>query len=219
MQIIGSSIAIENLSLIFGQTWAVDGVSLCVNSGDKVSITGANGAGKSSVLRCILGLQTAWTGTIEVNGGMAHSERDWNIRRREIAYVPQRPPSGRFPLSVRELLQSGGGNFEPRAEQLGVAELLNRSVSTLSGGQLQRCFIARALTQVDHGATALIADEPTSALDFQGQEAVADILTSISATLVVVTHDEELVSRCNKSFEMAGGLIRNAGDSGLEARA
>lgn len=205
----GISIEVNNLSVVFGHTTAVRDVAFEVRAGEKVVITGANGAGKSSVLRCILGLQVATSGSISVDGYVAHSPHDWQLRRRDIAYVPQRPPSGRFPMSVQELLQSSGGkDVAVRAEQLGVAPLLRQSVSTLSGGQLQRCFIARALMQVDEGAAALLADEPTSALDFEGQESVAEILSSIPATLIVVTHEREMVARCDRSFEMAGGQLR-----------
>jgi ABC-type Mn2+/Zn2+ transport system ATPase subunit len=206
-----ASIQVENLSVVYGQTTAVDQVSFEIFAGEKVSITGANGAGKSSVLRALLGLQSATTGTLRVNGEVAEHQNEWNRRRREIAYIPQRPPSGRFPLTVRELLQSSGAmSVRERAEQLGVASLLQQSVATLSGGQLQRCYIARALMQIDDGACVLLADEPTSALDFEGQATVAEILASTPATLIVVTHEREMASRCDRAYEMAGGHIRPA---------
>jgi ABC-type Mn2+/Zn2+ transport system ATPase subunit len=206
-----ASIQVENLSVVYGQTTAVDQVSFEIFTGEKVSITGANGAGKSSVLRALLGLQSATTGTLRVNGEVAEHQHEWNRRRREIAYIPQRPPSGRFPFTVRELLQSSGAmSVRERAEQLGVASLLQQSVATLSGGQLQRCYIARALMQIDDGASVLLADEPTSALDFEGQVTVAEILASTPATLIVVTHEREMASRCDRAYEMAGGHIRLA---------
>lgn len=211
MREVVASIQVENLSVVYGQTTAVDQVSFEIFTGEKVSITGANGAGKSSVLRALLGLQSATTGTLRVNGEVAEHQHEWNRRRREIAYIPQRPPSGRFPLTVRELLQSSGAMFvRERAEQLGVASLLQQSVATLSGGQLQRCYIARALMQIDDGASVLLADEPTSALDFEGQVTVAEILASTPATLIVVTHEREMSSRCDRAYEMAGGHIRLA---------
>jgi ABC-type Mn2+/Zn2+ transport system ATPase subunit len=208
---VGASIQVENLSVVYGQTTAVDRVSFEIFPGEKVSVTGANGAGKSSVLRALLGLQSATTGTLRVNGKVAEHSNEWNRRRREIAYIPQRPPSGRFPLAVRELLQSSGAmSVSERAEQLGVASLLQQSVATLSGGQMQRCYIARALMQIDEGANVLLADEPTSALDFEGQVTVAEILASTAATLIVVTHEREMASRCDRAYEMAGGHIRLA---------
>lgn len=211
MREVVASIQVENLSVVYGQTTAVDQVSFEIFADEKVSITGANGAGKSSVLRALLGLQSATTGTLRVNGEVAEHQNEWNRRRREIAYIPQRPPSGRFPLTVRELLQSSGAmSVRERAEQLGVASLLQQSVATLSGGQLQRCYIARALMQIDDGACVLLADEPTSALDFEGQATVAEILASTPATLIVVTHEREMASRCDRAYEMAGGHIRPA---------
>jgi ABC-type lipoprotein export system ATPase subunit len=91
---------------------------------------------------------------------------------------------------------------------LGVSHLLDRTVGTLSGGQLQRCFIARGLGAVACGARALVADEPTSALDFDGQDQVAALLATTRATLLVVTHEQTVVEQCGRVVDMASGKLR-----------
>jgi ABC-type Mn2+/Zn2+ transport system ATPase subunit len=136
-------------------------------------------------------------------------------RRLAVAYIPQRPSKGRFPLSVKELL---GSSRNPEvslsiAHDLGLSQLLGQSVSTLSGGQLQRCYVARGIGSLSGGACALVADEPTSALDFNGQKHVAQLLTEIPATLIVVTHERAVANNCDRVFEMASGVMREAGTS------
>ncbi|GAB4117952.1 MAG: hypothetical protein Fur005_26070 [Roseiflexaceae bacterium] len=124
--------------------------------------------------------------------------------------MPQRQATGQFPLLVQALLDS---SFNPvaahdAAMQLDVAALSQRPVHALSGGQLQRVFLARALGCLVGGAGGLLADEPTAALDFAGQAMVADLLCQLPSTLVVVTHDRYLAGRCDRIVEMANGQLR-----------
>jgi zinc transport system ATP-binding protein len=86
--------------------------------------------------------------------------------------------------------------------------LIERPLHALSGGQLQRVFLARALGSLAGGAGLLLADEPTAALDFDGQAAVAEALRELPATVLVVTHDRAMADRCQRVVEMAGGQLR-----------
>ena len=126
-----------------------------------------------------------------------------------MAYIPQRPATGRFPLLVRELLDSSDSEGAyPIAARLGVGELLDRPVNTLSGGQLQRVVIARGVACAAERSVILVADEPTSALDFDGQTEVADLLTSLPVSVLIVTHSQAIVDRCDRVLDMANGVIR-----------
>ena len=98
------------------------------------------------------------------------------------------------------------------ATEVGIDHLTARPVHTLSGGQLQRAFIARGLAQVAAGAGLLLVDEPTSALDFGGRDLVADLLGRTSVTLVVVTHDRHLADSVDRRYEMAAGQLRLLSD-------
>lgn len=192
-----------------GATVAVDAVDLEVAAGEHLAVIGPNGAGKSSLLRCVVGL-LPFDGSIEVDGVRAIHRRSWSQRRTRVAWVPQRPAVGRFPLLVSELLASSGDLDASReaARRLGVDHLEDRPLHTLSGGQLQRVYLARGLGHVAAGATVLLADEPTSALDFDTRDAVAEILAGVLVTTVVVTHDAAVADSSHRVVEMAAGRLR-----------
>ncbi|MEV1011963.1 ABC transporter ATP-binding protein [Streptomyces sp. NPDC049881] len=189
---------------------ALHRVHLNVAPGERIALTGTNGSGKSTLLRAVLGLHRQAAGRITVGGRefTTAAERAW--RRRMCAWVPQRPATGRFPLLARELLASSGDTTTARraADTLGVGHLVDRPVDSLSGGQLQRVYLARAVGCVGAGAGVLLADEPTAALDFDGQGEAADLLLSLPVTALLVTHDRALAGRCDRVVEMAAGTLR-----------
>lgn len=205
-----AALVLESVACWYGRTLVVDRVDLALAPGEHVALLGSNGSGKSTLLRAILGLHGQVAGRIALDGREAHSCADWQARRRRIAWVPQRQSAGAFPLRVRELLDSSGqpGAAQLAAGRLGVAPLAERPLRTLSGGQLQRVFLARALGALAGEAGLLLADEPTAALDFAGQAAVAEVLAQLDATLLVVSHDRALAARCHRVVEMAGGRLR-----------
>lgn len=181
-----------------------------MRAGERVALTGTNGSGKTTLLRAVLGLHRLSAGTIAVGGHLVRGARDLDRRRREVAWIPQRQTAGRFPLLARELLDSSGAFDEAAAvaHRLGVSDFVDQPLHTLSGGQLQRMYLARALGCVRAEAGLLLADEPTAALDFAGQEEAATLLTGVAVTLLVVTHDRALAARCDRVLEMADGRLR-----------
>lgn len=194
----------------FGSVRVVDDVNLEIRAGEHVALIGSNGSGKTTLLRAILGLHPLSAGQIMLDSTNALSPADWKNRRGRIAWMPQRQTTGQFPLLVHELLASSSSPESAflHAQELGVTSLLNRPLHSLSGGQLQRVFLARALGSLDGGAGLLLADEPTAALDFDGQVKVAEVLRGLSATVLVVTHDRAMAERCQRVMEMAGGRLR-----------
>ncbi|MFD9407406.1 metal ABC transporter ATP-binding protein [Streptomyces sp. NPDC059989] len=206
----GLDIRMREVACRHGRVEAVAGVDLEIAAGERVALTGTNGSGKSTLLRAVLGLHRHMTGSIEVGGRGTGTAAEWAWRRRACAWIPQKPAAGRFPLLGAELLASSSAPVEAgeAAERLGVRGLAGRPLHTLSGGQLQRMYLARAIGSVAAGAGVLLADEPTAALDFQGQEEAADVLADLPVTLVVVTHDRALAQRCDRVLEMAAGRLR-----------
>ncbi len=199
---------LKDVDARFGKFLAVAGVFLKVYEGEHVAIVGSNGSGKSTLLRTIMGLHKEWEGEILVDGAaMGKRAKDFY---RTVAWIPQHQPRGNFPFTVNELLSSSGCyDYALRAaRELGVFEYQQRPLSRLSGGQLQRAFLARALGMIYGGAKILLADEPTAALDFDAQEQVATMLCRLPIAMLIVTHDMKVAKSAHRTLEMAQGRIR-----------
>ena len=205
----------------------VDGVDLDAADGEWVSVIGPNGAGKTTLLRAIAGL-TAADGQVEV-GGRPSAGLSTRERSRLVALVPQNPivPStmsvldyvllGRTPHIPLFGVESPDDVAAAAAvlEQLELSALAGRQLLTLSGGELQRVLLARALAQA---APILMLDEPTTALDVGHQQEVLDLVDDLRATrgLTVVStmHDLTLAGQyADRLVMLAGGRIVATGSA------
>lgn len=183
--------------------------------GCRTALIGPNGSGKSTLLRVLAGLTPAFTGEVEVAGNPPR------LGRRRIAYLAQRPHlTEHFPLRLRRLVQMGTyahhGWFEECFHgdtavdqalfKMGLADLAERPVHTLSGGQLQRGLIARAIVQ---GAEVMLLDEPYAALDQASREIIDTFLfeQGHAFTVVMATHDPADLGRFDRILEIRGGTI------------
>jgi iron complex transport system ATP-binding protein len=203
--------AAERLSFRYpgGQRDAIADVSLAVAPGTLCALLGPNGSGKSTLMRLLLGVLRPHAGTVRFEG---QPLRAWQRRElaRRIGVVAQREESA-FPMTVRELVGLGRYPYlgawrresdADRAaiaralERCEVADLARRSIATLSGGELQRVRIARALAQEPR---TLVLDEPTASLDVAHEMAIFELLGALSArdgvTVVIVTHNINLAAR------------------------
>lgn len=200
---------------------ALKGVSLEITAGESVAIVGKSGSGKSTLMHLLALLDSPSTGSIMVEGTNAASikrSRLNRIRNSQFGFVFQQ-----FFLtaniSVLENvvlpLKIAGVSARQRRirgmevlSQLGLAEKAKNKAKNLSGGQKQRVVIARALI---NNPQVIFADEPTGNLDSVTGSVVEDLLFSLNKekkiTLVVVTHDEELASRCDRRVYLRDGLI------------
>jgi ABC-type Mn2+/Zn2+ transport system ATPase subunit len=183
--------------------------------GCRTALIGPNGSGKSTLLRVLAGLTPIRSGEALIAG---ESPR---LGRSRIAYLAQRPHLAElFPLKLRRLVQMGTyahhGWFEEcrhgdeaieRAlARLGLTGLAERPVHTLSGGQLQRALIARAVVQ---GADVLLLDEPYAALDQPSREIIDRVLFEEGSafTVVMATHDPADLGRFDRILEMRDGTV------------
>jgi iron complex transport system ATP-binding protein len=210
--------------------WALRGLTCDVHEGEILGIIGPNGSGKSTLLKLLGSIMPPLQGTIRLQGRPLSSFARQELAQ-IVAYVPQQS-SVVFPFTLAELVLMGrfphrrtggmlGGFGWETAEDVRVAEqsmeameilhLADRMISDVSGGERQRAFIARALTQAPR---VLLLDEPTVFLDLRHQVDICAILRRLNReqglTVVLVSHDLNLASQsCNRLLLLQeGALIR-----------
>lgn len=197
-------IKLEDVSFAYDGVGVLEGVNLEVGRREFLGLVGPNGGGKSTLLKLVLGLLAPTRGRVSVLGGSPAAGR------RRIGYVPQYPSFSRdFPISVRDCVALGRlgrtrpfGGFTARDRALAaeamreteVAGLAERPIGTLSGGQMQRVLVARALVSEPE---VLLLDEPTANIDQRVETEIFDLLKRLSERLavVVVSHDVGFISR------------------------
>jgi zinc transport system ATP-binding protein len=199
---------IENLCVQLNSHHIIENVSFSVDEGSIVAIIGPNGAGKTTLVKAILGLLHAASGTISLFG---HSLSSKHILER-VGYVPQRLEFDRtFPLTVSELLsftippvysfpffrnKKGKNYISDLLETVGAHDLADRCIGTLSGGEIQRVMIAKAIV---NDPKILFLDEPASGVDIEGQERFYDLVKRLNRekglTVLLISHDLNIVYR------------------------
>jgi lipoprotein-releasing system ATP-binding protein len=199
-----------------GRLTILSGVNLDVASGAAVSIMGPSGSGKSTLLYVLGGLESPTAGTVKLDGQDLYQMKDDQLstfRRDRIGFVFQdhcllpQCTVVENTLIPTLTLPKQSEDLPARARQLlasvGLSHRLDHKPGELSGGEKQRCAIARALIL---RPSLLLCDEPTGNLDRTSAEAVTDLLfqlqRDLSTTLVLVTHNAELGSRCPVRYEM-----------------
>lgn len=193
-------IRLEDVGMMRQGKDIVKNVSLTVNRGDFMAITGPNGGGKTTLLRIILKLLKPTSGWVKYYCAGAECQR------LPIGYLPQKNMiDARFPISVRDVVESGlmaqtaltEGETRQRVEEmLGQVELTDKagaSIGELSGGQLQRALLGRALIS---RPGVLVLDEPLSYLDKHFEERIYGILEGIAptTTILLVSHELSVIS-------------------------
>jgi len=198
----------ENLDFAYGQQLVLKRITLPIDTGSTLGVIGPNGGGKSTLLKLLLGIHQPTRGTIRIDGLCPRDAvRAGNI----IGYLPQgySPPQG-FPITVRQLVRLGlagkTGMLHRHARQdiefaewllsrVGVLELADRPIGSISGGQQQRALIARALAP---RPKILLLDEPMTGIDRSGQQRFIEFLqglkNDLKLTVVLVSHDLRAVS-------------------------
>ncbi|MBN2047844.1 MAG: metal ABC transporter ATP-binding protein [Anaerolineaceae bacterium] len=202
-------IKIENLWAGYDDEPVIENVNFTIRAGDFIGLIGPNGGGKSTLIRCILGLITPFRGSIKIMGEPVESGR------RYVGYVPQNVLFDRdFPISVIEVVLMGRlsqkgwlkhfnardyAAAEKALRQVNMLHLKNRPISDLSGGQRQRIYIARALVAEPK---ILILDEPTSSVDANESENIYQLLAEMNdeVTILLISHDISVISAYTKTI-------------------
>lgn len=223
-------IRVSNLTKSFGPHRILDGVSLDVRPGELTALVGPSGGGKSTLLRCMNGLELFEAGEVTVGdvtlaGGRPPAERDLVRLRRRVGMVfqqfhlfPHMTALENVLAGPRFSLGKDRAEAEPRARELldrvGLGHKADSRPAGLSGGQQQRVAIARALAV---GPEAILFDEPTSALDPQMAGEVLAVIRDLARggqTMVVVTHDMDFARQAQTVHRMANGRVVAGGPPG-----
>lgn len=178
---------LKAVNLVLGERTLLKDINLQLNSGEIVTVVGPNGAGKTTLLRVALGLQKPTSGTVNCANNVT------------IGYVPQKihiDPT--FPMTVRRFLALAKGNnktpFEALLEEVGAKYIIDSPLYTLSGGELQRVLMARALIR---SPNVLVLDEPVQGVDVHGQaelyRLISRVRTERNCAILMVSHDLHLV--------------------------
>jgi len=195
------------------------GIALAIAPGERIALVGANGSGKTTLLRALAGLDRLLAGTIRWEGAALPTGAD---RVRTVGVLFQGEVGSRF--TVRELVGLGLGLDGPAsaAAQRQVdaaiawaqlAALADRSCAALSGGELQRALLARAVVA---GPRAVVLDEPTNHLDPAGRAMVHALLDRLRGrvAVIVATHELELAATCDRIALLHGGRLAALGTPG-----
>jgi len=200
---------------------ALKGVDLSIKKGESIAIIGKSGSGKSTLMHILALLDKPTSGDVSLNGkdvkSMKHKELD-KVRNDYFGFVFQQffmNPKETVLNNVMLPLKVAGIPSAKRKEMamaaLRAVELddkANNKATDLSGGQKQRVCIARALVNNPH---VIFADEPTGNLDSTTGEKIEQLLFDLNRekgiTLIIITHDDELASRCDRQIRIKDGLI------------
>jgi putative ABC transport system ATP-binding protein len=220
---VGMAVVITNLTKEYsrgGRAFkAVNSANLSLSPGDFISIIGKSGSGKSTLLNMIAGLTIPTSGSVSFDDNELFSLSDTeisNYRNLKIGYVPQ----GQSLLSKLTILENvllpfhmaekpgdGAETAEKILEKVGISHLSGSYPKHLSGGEMKRAAIARALI---NSPEILLVDEPTGDLDARTTDDVLSLIMSArdrGTAVLMVTHDTDAVNYSNRRYEMRSGTL------------
>lgn len=205
-------IELKNIAAGYDDKQVLKKVNLSIKEGDFIGVIGPNGGGKTTLLKVILGLIEPMEGTVSLAGLPSG--------RKDIGYMPQITAFDRdFPITVRDVVLSGLMGSTPfykrhskeqvahvnaLLEETGLKELANKSIGDLSGGQMQRAFLCRAIV---HNPKLLILDEPSTYVDknFEGELYLMLQKLNKKMAIVLVSHDIGTISTVVKTIACVNG--------------
>lgn len=209
-------IELKNVSFSYNSNIEVlSNINLNINKNESIGIIGANGVGKSTLLKLLVGLELGYTGEIIIDDVKVEKKKLSEIRQK-IGYVFQDSDSQLFMPTIYEDVAFAPKNYGFSEEEVqsrtikalknvGIEDLKDRPIYHLSGGQKKLASIATVLSMKPD---ILIFDEPTIALDPRNRRKFIEVLNSLSGTKIVASHDLDLIyDTCEKTILISNGKI------------
>ncbi|HEY8445389.1 MAG TPA: metal ABC transporter ATP-binding protein [Bacilli bacterium] len=187
-------VTVNDLTYAYSQKPVISNINFSLASGDFLTIIGQNGSGKSTLIKCLLGILKVPNETIFLD------DVDINQHRKlfNVGYVPQKSEFNyEFPITVKELLSTTyhqirkSSYYNNIINRLDLNRFYHDNINNLSGGQLQRVFIARALI---NNPKLLVLDEPSVGIDTANLQVLHEILKGLKEqhiTIILITHDKD----------------------------
>lgn len=207
------------------KTNALNGICLNIEDGEMIAIMGPSGSGKSTLLNIIGCMDSLTSGKYEYNGCDVSALKRSHLngfRKEHISFVFQNfalmkdytvYENVELPLLTRNVAKKERKKIvKEKLELMGISELAKKFPTQISGGQQQRCAIARALAA---GNDMILADEPTGALDSKTGNDIMDVLKQVNElgkTVIIITHDRNVANKCNRIIEIEDGKIKAGTD-------
>ncbi|WP_252315798.1 ABC transporter ATP-binding protein [Sinobaca sp. H24] len=216
-------LSLQSISKAYGRKRVLDDVSLDIARGSLTAIQGRSGSGKSTLLNIMAGLETKYRGSYHFQSIAMHSRKDSalaDVRRSNMGYITQHTPvipnvtlwdNVCFPVYAEKNSlekQQKIARAEDLLYKLGIESLRDNKVAELSGGELKRLGIARALLS---SPELLLADEPTGSLDDETAEELISLFHTLHqerTTIVIVTHSNKIASECTDKWLLKDGRLQ-----------
>ncbi len=211
-------IKINNLSFSYENEKTLENINITIDEGDYLAIVGGNGTGKSTLIKCLIGINQVKSGMIKIDNTDITKYKNF----RNIGYVQQiRAKQLDIPITSREylrLVSKDNNKIQSLVELLNLEQIIDENINNLSGGQKQRVNIAKSLL---HDIKYLILDEPNTGLDFAARKSFYELVANLNQehkiTIIIVSHHiDEISCKINKIYDLENKKLKEYDRDGCQ---